>query len=92
VSETAARWIVSGRVQGVGFRWFAVRLAEEIGVSGWVTNLPDGRVEVVARGTVEALSRVEEGLRTGPRGARVESVEKSDIPRDAVDAKSFGVR
>lgn len=92
MSDAAARWVVSGRVQGVGFRWFAVRLAEQIGVAGWVANLPDGRVEVVARGSDQALARMDEGLRAGPRMARVEGVEKFDIPHETVDAKSFDVK
>ena len=92
LSEAAVRWIISGRVQGVGFRWFTVRLAQQIGVTGAVSNLADGRVEVEARGSSEALERMEEGLRKGPVAARVESVEKSDIPLEAVEHKSFGVR
>jgi acylphosphatase len=67
-------------------------LAEKLGVSGWVTNLPDGRVEVVARGSPETLVRLEEGLKSGPGTARVESVEKSDVPPDAIERKSFGVK
>ncbi|MSR07503.1 MAG: acylphosphatase [Gemmatimonadetes bacterium] len=85
------RWVISGRVQGVGFRWFTVRLAEKLGVSGWVTNLPDGRVEVVARGTQESLVRLEEGLRSGPGTGHVESVEKSDVPRESIEPMSFKV-
>lgn len=92
MSESAARWVVSGRVQGVGFRWFTVRLAERIGVRGWVSNLADGRVEVVARGSDQQLSLLEEGLRTGPRMAHVEGVEKYEIPHEDIDIKSFGVK
>lgn len=92
MTETAARWLIAGRVQGVGFRWYTIRLAQEIGVQGWVSNLPDGRVEVVARGSGEKLGRLDAGLRTGPRGARVESVEKSDIPHEPIDVKSFHIK
>lgn len=92
VNESAARWVVSGRVQGVGFRWFTVKLAEKLGVAGWVSNLPDGRVEVVGKAPADALSALENGLRAGPRMSRVEGVEKSDIPHEQVDVKSFGVR
>ena len=92
MNDEAARWVVAGRVQGVGFRWFAVRLAQRVGVAGWVCNLADGRVEVVARGSAQALARLDEGLRTGPRLARVERVEKSDIPHEWVDANSFEVK
>jgi acylphosphatase len=67
-------------------------LAEKLGVVGWVTNLPDGRVEVVAKAPAETLSAMEESLRAGPRMARVEGVEKSDIPHERVDVKSFTIR
>lgn len=92
MSEPAARWVVSGRVQGVGFRWFAIRLAEKLGVAGWVSNLPNGNVEVVGRAPAETLAELEKGLRAGPRMARVEGVEKSDIPPEDVDVKSFTIR
>jgi acylphosphatase len=65
---------VKGRVQGVGFRYFVLRRAEELGLDGWVKNLPDGRVRVEATGSVEAIDRLEELLREGPMGARVASV------------------
>ena len=70
----ARRLLVSGRVQGVGFRWFARDTATREGVGGWVRNLPDGRVEAFVEGEAEAVTRVERALRMGPRGARVESV------------------
>ena len=66
---------VHGRVQGVGFRWFAVRRAGEHGVRGHVRNLADGSVEVVAEGERDALEKFIDDLRAGPRGARVEHVE-----------------
>ena len=92
MSDAAARWVVSGRVQGVGFRWFAIRLAQKLGVVGWVRNLPDGRVEVVGKAPAETLAELEKGLRAGARMARVEGVEKSDIPHEEVDVKSFTIR
>lgn len=92
MNELSARWVVSGQVQGVGFRWFTARLAEQLGVAGWVSNLPDGRVEVVARGPAEALTRLDEALRAGPRMASVEGVEKSDIPHELVHHNSFDIR
>ena len=67
--------LVSGRVQGVGFRAFAKRKAEELGLSGYAENLPDGRVEVVAEGEEEDLKLFIEFLKRGPRLARVESVD-----------------
>jgi acylphosphatase len=72
------RYLVSGRVQGVGFRWFVLRLAEREGLTGYVRNLPDGRVEVMAGGTAESHARLEEALRRGPPGARVADVTSSD--------------
>ncbi len=72
--RVARRFVISGRVQGVGFRWFAQNAAEREGVAGWVTNLLDGRVEAFVEGDEEAVTRVERALRSGPPGARVERV------------------
>lgn len=72
------RYVVRGRVQGVGFRWFVEREATIIGVAGWVRNTSDGAVEVLATGTREQLSRLHAVLREGPRAARVDEVEVSD--------------
>jgi len=66
---------VSGVVQGVGFRYFTLRIARELGLKGFVRNLPDGRVEVVAEGDKEALARLIDKLHVGPWLARVESVD-----------------
>ena len=68
----ARRFVISGRVQGVGFRWFVRDAAMREGVAGWVMNLPDGRVEAFVEGDAEAVTRVERALRSGPPGARVE--------------------
>ncbi|HXH07202.1 MAG TPA: acylphosphatase [Vicinamibacterales bacterium] len=67
--------MIGGRVQGVGFRFFAEHHARLEGIGGWVRNLADGRVEVVAEGDEAALDRFERALRRGPRGAIVETVE-----------------
>jgi acylphosphatase len=75
---TARRYVVSGRVQGVGFRFYLLEAAEQEGLSGWVRNLPDGRVEVVAEGDREAIERFEGRVRRGPPAARVERVDASD--------------
>lgn len=69
-----------GRVQGVGYRYFVSREAESLDVAGFVRNLPDGSVEVVAEATEEALSRFEERLREGPAFAAVASVERAAVP------------
>jgi acylphosphatase len=71
----ARRFVIGGRVQAVGFRWFAVEQARLEGVNGFVRNLPDGRVEAVVEGEAERVERVERALRRGPRGSRVESFE-----------------
>ena len=72
----ARKYIVRGRVQGVGFRWFVEREAHILGVSGWVRNNSDGSVEVLAQGTREQLLGLRSRLREGPRAARVDDVEE----------------
>jgi len=72
---TARRYIISGRVQGVGFRYFTQAAAGRENIHGWARNLPDGRVEITAEGEAEAVQRFEQALRQGPRGARVEQLE-----------------
>lgn len=72
------RIVIRGLVQGVGFRWWALRSATRLGLAGWVRNLPDGGVEIEAGGSGEALSEFEDLCRTGPRGAVVDSVEAGD--------------
>ena len=72
---------VFGRVQGVGFRWWVVREAEALGLTGWVMNHEDERsVELVAEGAVSALDLLEQRLHDGPPGARVERVEVNRGP------------
>ena len=71
----ARHYIVSGRVQGVGFRFFVQRAAQVEGLHGWVRNLGDGRVETRAEGDIEALVRFERQVRTGPRASRVDHVD-----------------
>jgi acylphosphatase len=72
------RFIVGGRVQGVGFRYFVVREAEALGLAGWVRNLPDGRVEALASGAPDVVSVLEGRLWEGPPHARVTVVEASE--------------
>jgi acylphosphatase len=71
----ARRAVVSGIVQGVGFRYFANRAARELGVRGWVRNLPDGSVETLAEGEESAVAEYLARLERGPAGARVDRVE-----------------
>jgi len=73
----ARGFLVQGRVQGVGYRYFVLRAARELGLSGWARNLPDGSVEVVAEGSEAALASLEESLREGPSFARVSAVERT---------------
>jgi acylphosphatase len=70
----ARRFLISGRVQGVGFRFFVDARATAEGVHGWVRNLPDGRVEALLEGDKDSVDRVEAALWRGPSGAVVEDV------------------
>ena len=86
----ARRFLISGRVQGVGFRWFAQNAAIREGTVGWVTNLDDGRVEAFVEGDEESVTRVERALRAGPPGGRVDHVSVvEDLPSNS---KSFFIR
>jgi acylphosphatase len=73
------RYIVRGRVQRVGFRFFVENAAEREGIQGYVRNRHDGSVEVVAEGDAAAIERFEMALRRGPSGARVDDVETTDV-------------
>lgn len=87
------RFWVSGRVQGVGFRFFVERCAETLKIRGWVRNLSDGRVEVVASGSPDALIRLETALHSGPPGARVDQVVRESVPGAVgLDSGSFEIR
>ncbi len=85
------RYLVSGRVQGVGFRWFVLRCAEREGLTGFARNLPDGRVEVVATGDDDAHERLAAALRAGPAHAKVLDVAISDEPASPA-APHFEIR
>jgi acylphosphatase len=83
--RVARRYLVSGRVQGVGFRYFTQAIANREGLNGQVRNLPDGRVEIVAEGDEESLVRLEAALWRGPSHARVKHVDvDSTIPSGRV--------
>jgi acylphosphatase len=84
------RWLVSGRVQGVGFRYYVVRNASRLGLVGTVRNLSEGQVEVVARGEADVLEQLDELLRRGPSTARVTGVSVG-IGVLAVDCDRFEV-
>ena len=78
--RVARRFLVSGRVTGVGFRYFTQDVARREGLTGVVRNLPDGRLEAIAEGDEESLTRLEIALRRGPSHARVEQVEIEALP------------
>ncbi len=78
--NSAKRYIIRGRVQGVGYRFFVEKHAQRIGLRGYAKNLGDGTVEVIASGTLDALQELEGLLRQGPRLALVSSVETETAP------------
>jgi len=72
---TSRRFVISGRVQGVGFRYFVQSVAVRESIRGWVRNLDDGRVETAAQGDADAMERFERAIRQGPPAARVDRVD-----------------
>ena len=72
-------FLIRGRVQGVGFRWFVHREASELDLRGWVRNTEEGDVEVVASGTAEDLAELRASLRRGPRGSRVDRLIEHNL-------------
>ena len=76
--QITRRYLVRGRVQGVGFRFFVEREARMLGVAGWVRNEPDGAVEVLATGTQAQHAALKAKLHQGPRAARVDEVGEAD--------------
>ena len=83
------RYVISGRVQGVGFRWFVEREAAQLNVTGWVRNCTNGDVEVMATGTREQLNSLRQKLEQGPRASRVDQVGESKA--QLLDAPSFRI-
>jgi acylphosphatase len=88
--KTARLYVISGRVQGVGFRAFAQRAAQEIGLTGWVRNLANGDVEAHANGSLEQLDEFDARLRTGPPWCEVRHVIASEAA--VSDATGFRIR
>ena len=88
----AVRYLVQGRVQGVGFRWFVSRTAQGLRLVGWVANLPGGEVEVVAVGDSGRLDELEQALKRGPPAAHVARVDKAEYPHEADVGNSFEIR
>ena len=87
----AKRFVVSGLVQGVGYRFFAQRVADRLGVAGYVKNLYDGRVEVYAIGTATQLVSLRAELARGPRAAEVSTVSEEEEPVKQQYAGGFGI-
>lgn len=75
----AIHLLIDGRVQGVGFRWFTRKAARELGLTGKVRNLPDGRVEVHAAGPTESLALLVDRLREGPPASRVTDIQEEEL-------------
>jgi acylphosphatase len=89
--KQAKRIYVSGRVQGVGYRYFVHHAAEQIGITGYVRNLADGRVEVYAVGTPAQLRALLGELRRGPRHAIVEQISEADAEVTPAYASHFSI-
>jgi acylphosphatase len=85
------RYLVSGMVQGVGYRYFVLRVAERLGMTGYAKNLHDGRVEVYAIGSESALANLRAELERGPQGALVSSVSEEDAPLLDQFSKRFSI-
>ena len=86
-------YLVRGRVQGVGFRWFVHREAAELGLRGWVRNTDDGAVEVVASGPAEDLADLRAELKKGSRGSRVDQLIQNELDEsEAVNLRDFEIQ
>jgi acylphosphatase len=90
-SRKAARFFVSGTVQGVGYRFFARRMAERLRLTGFAKNLTDGRVEVYVIGPAESLAAFRIDLGRGPSGASVSGVSEEDAAIDLQFAAGFSI-
>jgi acylphosphatase len=85
-------FLIQGRVQGVGFRWFVHREASELELRGWVRNTEDGAVEVVAAGSEDDLADLRASLKKGPRGSRVDRVIEHPLAEsESGDLEAFRI-
>ncbi|MBV8705760.1 MAG: acylphosphatase [Acidobacteriaceae bacterium] len=89
-AKAGKRWFITGRVQGVGFRYFVQHKATALGLTGWTRNLEDGRVEVYAVGNPQHLNDLAAALHQGPRIAEVRHVEESEAEVNSLS--SFLIR
>ena len=85
------RFLVMGRVQGVGYRYFVSRRARELHLTGWAKNLADGRVEVVAQGGPAAIAQLEVELRRGPIHSHVDSLARTELSDEVTQYKTFDI-
>jgi acylphosphatase len=90
-TRESRRFLVSGIVQGVGYRYFAMRAAQRLGLSGYARNLPDGRVEVYAVGGASKLGELRNELERGPQGASVAAVAEEEAALNPEFAKGFSI-
>lgn len=92
MSTISKHLIISGRVQGVGFRHFTYKTARELGIKGWVKNLRNGTVETVFTGSPEDVYTMKERLEEGPPRARVQHIEEVKLPADTDKFHDFSIR
>ena len=90
-ARESRRYFVSGMVQGVGYRYFARRAAQRLGLDGYARNLPDGRVEVYAVGIASKLGEFRSELERGPQGASVTGVAEEEAALNSEFAKGFSI-
>lgn len=91
MEEKVLRWIITGRVQGVSYRYFTRRSAQELGLAGWVRNLPDGSVEAQLRGHEEQVEALRVRLKQGPPMGRVEGIFEQELTPDTDLPKLFEI-
>lgn len=84
--------IISGRVQGVGFRYYTYRNAKEFGIKGWVQNLQDGTVETVLTGSQEDVEKMVDKLKEGPPSSRVQNIKEVNGQINADNFNDFSIR
>lgn len=90
--QIVCHYLVKGRVQGVGFRWYVLREASQFGLRGWVRNTADGHVELLAAGTEKQLENLYASLKRGSRGSRVDRIEQHERPEaEAENLKAFEI-
>ena len=84
-------FLVSGKVQGVGYRYFVSRIARGLLLTGRARNLPDGTVEVIAQGARAAIDQLEDDLRRGPLHSRVDSVIRTEVSDEVMQYNTFAI-